>query len=321
MTVQTAHRLEALGIKLPSKPMAPIYSDDIPGTEGKDSGQWGYQIKWDGIRALAAVSEGSVQLRSKNLLPLQDAFPEITALLLEHFPNHKGLLLDGEIVMFDTEDERPQFHALLKRLRSKRAGKQAAHSRYHILYAVFDVLHEGETDWRSTSYIERHQRLTALLPHKHPQLFTCDLFTNGEALWQWVQMHHWEGVISKRLDSTYHEGKKHQDWWKKKVAVHLQVELTGITIREGRVASLIMSYEGDYMGRVSIGLTGADKQVLLEYGSQYQTPDCPFPAMPKELSKEQIVWLSRPIKAEVTGLELTAAGLLRHPKLLRVETR
>jgi len=304
--------LQVYGMTLPVKPMSPIYQDQLP--KGSDIG---YQLKWDGVRSLAALSKGQVMLYSKNMLTQNAAFPEIVAVLQKQFPDG-SLLLDGELVMFDTVTQRPDFKRIQQRVRSKRVvSTESQYPNHQPIYVVFDILHEDGFDWASQPFQGRHQRLNELLPEKLPQLFVTDLFRDGEILWNWVETHQWEGVVSKRLTSRYHEGKKHQDWWKRKTSIQMEVDIYGITIREGRVASMVMMYEGAYFGRVSLGLNGVDKERLMTYAAAHPASFIPFSPLPEDLKKEQVLWLSQPLRCEVTGLEITHQGVLRHPKISR----
>ncbi|MFD0618900.1 DNA ligase [Paenibacillus sp. GCM10027629] len=304
--------LHVYGMTLPIKPMSPIYQDQLP--TGSDIG---YQLKWDGVRSLAVLSEGNVTLYSKNMLTQNAAFPEIVALLQKQFPSG-NLLLDGELVMFDTVLQRPDFKRIQQRVRSKRVvSTESQYPDHQPMYVVFDILHENGLDWALEPFRSRHQRLNELLPEKLPQLFVTDLFLNGDLLWNWVEERKWEGVVSKRLTSRYHEGKKHQDWWKRKTSILREVDIYGITIREGRVASMVMVSDGAYFGRVSLGLNGADKEQLMAYAATHSASCAPFSPLPMDLKKEHVLWLSKPLSCEVTGLEITHQGMLRHPKISR----
>ena len=185
-----------------------------------------------------------------------------------------------------------------------------------LVYVLFDLLMDRGMDLRSLSYIERHRKLTAKFPIQDPRLFVTELFHDGEALWRWVEANQWEGVVSKRLSSPYREGKKHQDWYKKKTALLLDVDIVGLKWRNHVIASLIMAYEGAYLGSVSLGLTDALRGVLASTFQPSTDDACPFPAVPTDLKREKVQWLPLSFRCRVTGLELTSAGQLRHPKLV-----
>ncbi|WP_091223596.1 hypothetical protein [Paenibacillus sp. BC26] len=317
-------------LPLPVEPMAPISNDELPvGSE------WGYQLKWDGVRILARLNGfGQVEIFSRKLYLKNSIYPEITSLLESKAAALGRCLLDGEIVWWD--GVRPNFQHVLKRERSRgllrqpqpepnggATGAEAvanASARGGLVLVLFDILADASGDLRHLPYEERHQRLTELCPSDDPRMFVTDLFQDGAALWEWVQTNKWEGVVSKRLDSPYREGKKHRDWLKKKIVLVLDVDIVGLKWRGGIVASLVMEHEGYYLGSVSLGLNDALRRVLAAtfkpQHSHLAVVACPFPAVPEDLKREEIQWLSLPFKCRVSGLELTSAGQLRHPKLV-----
>ncbi|MDF2964327.1 MAG: hypothetical protein K0S39_6062 [Paenibacillus sp.] len=297
-------------IRLPNEPMAPIAVDTLP--EGEE---WGYQIKWDGVRLLARIEEGRTELFSRQLLNKSQLYPEALELLkplLKH-----NCLLDGEAVIFDQSKQRPNFQLILQRERSRstRAGIRDGN---HFIYVLFDLLYWNGEDLRSLPYGERHRKLLQLVPEKQPQLFVTDLFSDQSALWSWVEKGGWEGVVGKRLASPYREGKKHKDWYKKKTALLFDVTVPGLIIRGGQVASLVMAKDGVLFGRVSSGLDEKHKARLLQEGLKRKLDTPAFSTLPAELKKEHILWLRIPFLCTVTGLEVTSDGLLRHPKIVRL---
>ena len=67
-----------------------------------------------------------------------------------------------------------------------------------------------------SAYLERHHRLKEIVSDT-PGLLIADLFLEGEHLWNWAEARGWEGIVMKRLSSPYREGKKHRDWYKKRL--------------------------------------------------------------------------------------------------------
>lgn len=298
-------------MKLPTKPMSPIASPELP--IGSD---WGYQLKWDGVRTIAVLDNGQVSLYSKRLLLKNTVYPEIVEMLT---PLKGRLMLDGEIIMFDTEQQKPNFQKVLQRERSGGLGRMNEQRRFHLCYVLFDLLYINNHDIRSEPYEKRNVMLLEHFHTKTPQLFVTDLMSNGQALWQWVEEHGWEGVISKRLSSPYQEGKKHSHWFKKKTTVERLVQIVGLTIRNGRVASLVMELNGDYFGRVSLGLNEVLRTELMKYGQQHKAEKSPWGSIPDLLEdKETYLWIYPYISCYVTGLEITTAGVLRHPKIVQI---
>lgn len=292
---------------LPKEPMAPITTETIP-----TGNEWGYQLKWDGVRILSLLDQGEVSLFSRKLLNKTALYPEIVSSLSAF--KHQRLLLDGEIVYFHPELGRPLFQKVLQRERSRTISTQAP----QFTYVLFDILLDGDRDLKSWPYIERHHHLQQMIKNT-PGLLIADLFNDGENLWKWAENHSWEGIVIKRLSSPYREGKKHRDWYKKKISIRLKTEAVALIMREGRVASLVLTGDdGSYIGRASLGLNERSKRQLLDYAGLHPG-SARWKELHTDLKKEQLVWLSTPLTVEVTFLEWSQDGMMRHPKLLQIQ--
>lgn len=286
-------------MSLPSAPMAPRNSNKIPvGLE------WRYQIKWDGVRTLVRLDgQGGVEIFSKKVEPRNDTFPEIVELLK---PLRIGAcVLDGEIVYFD--GTRPNFQRVRLGVRKQKYDES-------LIFVAFDMLYDNGNDIRSLPFIERYERLSAKLPEKQPRLFVTDLFDDGLALWEWLHEREWEGLISKRVDSPYIEGKKHTNWYKKRKEVRITADVVGIKLKNGYVSSLVLQYQNRYIGQVS-GLDQASKQLLQKVMKDYPGT-CPFEKLSPGMKKSDIAWLGVHFPCRVTALEFTDSGILRQSKLI-----
>lgn len=298
-------------MKLPFEPMIPIRTEHIPVGE-----QWGFQLKWDGVRIIAAVTDGQVQLYSRNGRLKNDIYPEIVS----HLSRLAGsYVLDGEVVVFDPNLKRPVFHKVLQREKTK--GALQVRQASPVSYVLFDILQWADQDLREMPYVERFEKLKKVLPQPSSQLFISDMYADGEALWKWVCEREWEGIVSKKLSSPYRSGKKHQDWLKMKTTVQFNVDIVGITLNEGRLASLIMVWEGHYMGRVSSGLDEQLKSIILHHANQNPVYTSPIQPLPAELKGLHMIWLAHPFRCLVKGQEITPAGLLRHPQILQFKEK
>lgn len=298
------------------EPMTPILSDTIP-----EGGDWGHQIKWDGVRMLSFVRGQDVRMFSRRLLPKNDGYPDVVD-SLRGLRMKRDFLLDGEVVVFDQEKMRPDFQLVLQRERLKNRSLIGQYSaRQPAVYVLFDLLYADGEDLRPLPYLERHERLASLFPDKTPALFVTDLFRDGRALWDWVASQGWEGIVSKRLSSPYRENKKHRDWFKKKTAVLHEVAIIGLTVRGGQIASLVMAKDGRYFGKVSIGLNEEWKRKLLPLAQESIAAGirAPFRPLPQDLRPDTIGWLARPFPCLVTGLEVTSGGVLRHPRIAQLK--
>jgi bifunctional non-homologous end joining protein LigD len=259
------------------------------------------------------VDQGRVELYSKKMLPKESKYPDLVHALSQL---DGTFLLDGEAVVMDAETNRPSFQKMQQRdkLTGSRLINRSA-EREPIQYIVFDLLQLGQEDWRQRPFQERHDKLKEIAADWGPPFFLVDLFDDGEMLWEWVSQNGWEGVVCKRLSSPYREGKEHRDWYKRKTILRLEIEAVGVLMKEGRVSSLVMHRNGVYFGRVSSGLNGKLRTWLIHLQAERTLEDY-FPALPEGLKGTVVRWLNQPIECEVTGLQITEGGLLRHPKLL-----
>src|ERR1039458_10142692 len=108
---------------------------------------WAFEVKWDGVRAIAYVKPGRLRMESRNLREISDGSPELRGLLAQL--GMRDAVLDGEIVAFD-QDGRPSFERLQRRMHvtSNAAVRRLAAST-PVVYAIFDLL-----------YLDGHQLLT-----------------------------------------------------------------------------------------------------------------------------------------------------------------
>lgn len=295
----------------PFTPMSPVAEDRSP--TGK---AWIHQLKWDGYRLIADVREGQVRLYSKKMLPQNDAYPELVPALAA---KAGAFVLDGEAVILDPRTGRPSFQLLQHRgkLLGDRTASSAAGA-HAVQYILFDLLAWQGQDLRALPYSERRRQLLRLTEGWTAPFYVADEFADGEALWQWVAEHDWEGMVSKKESSPYRAGKEHRDWLKRKTVRHMDVEIVGIIWKEGRISSLVMRQGERYVGRVSSGLNGQAKTQLALLPAGARRADY-WSSLPEGLRGADVRWLEAPLAGRVSGRELTEGGALRHPKLIDLE--
>ncbi len=288
--------------------MAPLLQDDLPVGD-----EWKYQLKWDGVRVIAVNRFGKVTLYSKNMQILNHSFPELVNYLQQIRIN---CILDGEAVVIEPTKQHPDFHSILKRLRYKKnAAPGLAIQQLPVTYALFDIISIRDKDLRSSKLTDRFAQLQELFPNRMEQCLVTDLFDHGEALLEWVKQHQWEGVVCKKANSLYREGKNHADWFKTKIMQTFAVKVVGYTVNEGRLASLVMTLDDIYCGKVSAGLNQKIKKQILELKTIAAISSIPL-ELPKDITPSNICWLTNPLVAVVTSLDITDQGILRHPKIV-----
>src|SRR5207249_5982826 len=176
--------------------------------------EWQIEWKWDGIRA-QLVRRGGASLWSRGEELVNDAFPDIVA-AASALPD--GIVIDGEILAWSNDDERPlEFAALQKRLNRKSPTAKVMRDVPAVL-VTYDLLEQSAIDIRATPLRERRARLAAIIPttsaiRLSPLLQARDWPALAQ-LRTHSREHHAEGVMLKRLDSAYGVGRVRGPWWK-----------------------------------------------------------------------------------------------------------
>ena len=145
-----------------------------------DERDWAFEIKWDGVRAIAYSRPGELRLESRNLKDITDSYPEL-ARLNRALSSHAAML-DGEIVAFDAEG-RPSFGALQPRMHvgSRAQAKRLAEST-PVTYVIFDLLWLDGHSLMGLPYTERRERLATLELHGEGWQTPEHLIGEGTAL-------------------------------------------------------------------------------------------------------------------------------------------
>ena len=282
--------------------------------------QWRYEPKMDGYRVIAFVDGASVRLQSRRGLDLTPFFPELASELAAQ-PGGQ-MVLDGEIVALDAAG-RPSFNALQNRAQLKSAAEIAAAQRTSpVVLVCFDLLHFAGLNLRAAPYRDRHRYLAqCLAPSAHLQLVHST--ADAEQLYDAAIGHGFEGVVAKRIDSTYQPGKRSRAWLKFKAAQSSEFVIGGFTRGKGArdpLGALLLGYFEDkalrYAGHVGSGLDEEAIAGLLERTAPLKRRDSPF-ADEVPLHRPT-TWIEPQLVAEVTFAELTPGGALRAPVFVRL---
>jgi len=286
---------------------------------GDESG-WAFEMKWDGVRAIAYLAGGRVKLLSRKGRDDTDAYFDVAVELSKI--NIKTAILDGEVVVTDAAG-RPNFGLLQHRINlTKPADIERAAKTYPAQLMLFDILELNGQSLIKKTYEERRELLENLIPAEPgsriqvPPIFDGDLLAAKET----ADLLRLEGVVAKRRNSIYQPGRRTHTWLKIKLHRAQEVVIGGWREGKGRrgggVGSLLMGMPTEtglhYVGRVGSGFNDRqldDIQAKLEKLSR-KTP--PFIDVPREDARDAH-WVTPSLVGEVTYGELTEPGRLRHP--------
>ncbi len=282
----------------------------------EDEDEWGFEIKWDGVRALAHVERGRVRLISRNLRDITVSYPEL-ADFGQPFGSRRQVL-DGELVALD-EEGRSNFQRLQRRMHV--ASPSEAERRAGLVpvtFMVFDVLYLDGRSRLELPYEDRRAELEAL--ELSGPAWRTPSYQRGEgsALLRASRERGLEGIIAKRLGSRYVPGQRTRDWLKVK-NVQRQEFVVGGWIpgegrREGRLGALLVGYyesgELRFAGKVGTGFDAAALAMLGKRLEPLATSKSPFAGRQPERAA---LFVKPKLVCEVDFSEWTQAGTLRHP--------
>lgn len=283
--------------------------------EAFDRTGWLFEFKYDGYRLLARKSGEAVELLSRNGRDLSALFPEIVA-TLGALP-YPQLLIDGEVVVNDATG-RPSFAALQERaaLRDASSIVTAARRRPATCYA-FDLIEALGMDLRHLPLTDRKRWLRSVLPSVGPIRYSEHIAAEGRATYRTARRLGIEGIVGKRADAPYHEGRS-RDWIKVRARKTDDFVVAGWTPAKGNAADLGALLLGEYrgpvlrdVGRVGSGLGGATRRDLLDrlgrLGEGEPLSDTP-----------NAHWVTPRLVCEVEFTEYTRDGHLRQPVFHRL---
>ena len=301
------------------EPMMAKLGSEIPSPDTA----WGFEFKWDGIRALAYVDGGRVRLVSRTGEDITPRYPELHA--MGRAIGSREVILDGEVVALD-DTGRPSFEQIQQRMGlSSESEVRRKMKLVPVTYMVFDLLWQDGHELMAQPYTERRRMLGDL------QLAGDSWQTppfekgGGMAMLEASAKAGLEGVMAKKLDSRYEPGRRSGAWVK--VKNHSRQELViggwleGEGKRRGHPGALLVGHYDKgkfvYAGKVGTGFTDAmlDKlQALLQPLEQTANPfDVGKPPKAAHFVKPKLV-------AEFEFVEWTKSGQLRAPSFKGLRT-
>jgi len=278
--------------------------------------EWLHETKWDGYRLLADLDARKVSLRSRNDLDWTAKFHGI-ARAIEALPVASARL-DGELIALDAKG-RSDFTRLQTALES---GDVEA-----LRYVVFDLPAVEGIDLTHTPLTDRKALLEALLEKSDGKILTLSthIVGHGDRVFDAAGRQGLEGIVSKRVDSRYTEGRS-RDWVKVKHANTDEFVVVGYSApqgaRTGFGALLLATVERGalrYVGRVGTGFNDALLKTLTRQLEGLST-DTPVVALSSHIPfhASTVRWVRPQLVVEVEFRGWAKEGLLRQASFQRV---
>ena len=281
---------------------------------------WGFEFKWDGVRAIIAAAGDLVRLYSRKGTDITGGYPELA--VLSELVGGRPVLLDGEIVALN-DAGRPDFGLLQRRMHVRSPDRQLV-AHVPTTYYVFDVLDLDGHRLLSESYQRRRELLAGLDLEGGSQRVRVPPYhtdVDGRQLLGVAREHRLEGVVGKRLGSRYEPGRRSSRWTKTALLTTQEVIIGGWTTGEGRRAgtlgALLLGAHDDagrlrYLGDVGTGFTDLMLGDLRDRLAALEQPDSPFDEpVPREQAR-RAHWVRPRLVGEVEYRNLTRDRRLRH---------
>ncbi|MGH3901275.1 MAG: non-homologous end-joining DNA ligase [Pseudonocardiaceae bacterium] len=303
-------------IELP-KPVMPMLA--VPGEPPSGPG-WGFEFKWDGVRAILAAAGDLVRLYSRKGNDITGGYPELA--VLSRLVGRLPVLLDGEIVALD-DAGRPDFGLLQRRMHIRSPDRQLV-AHVPTTYYVFDILDLDGHRLFAESYQRRRELLASLglesgsLRMRAPPYYPG---MDGRQLLEVAREHRLEGVVGKRLSSRYEPGRRSSAWTKTALLATQEVIVGGWTTGEGRRAAtlgalLLGAYDDvgrlRYLGDVGTGFTDRALDDLRDRLAALEQPGSPFDEPVPREQVRRARWVRPELVGEVEYRNLTRDHRLRH---------
>ena len=277
---------------------------------------WLFEIKWDGVRALARIENGALTLRSRNGVDIAQRYPELAS--LPETLAAREAILDGEIVALDA-----QGHSNFERLQERmhvRAPSENLVAQIPVVYFAFDLLYCDGYDLREAPLLERKQLLERLLFTTERFRYADHQLEQGKELFALAEQNGLEGIVAKRADSPYVSDRS-PHWVKLKITITVDAVVGGWT--EARTSALPFGsmllglYHGKtlrFIGHVGSGFDAKKLKELSSRLKELSASTCPFDAVPE--TNEKPWWVSPTLVARVKFSGWTEEHALRHPVFL-----
>lgn len=295
--------------------LAPMLATLGPLAHGTD---WAFEHKWDGVRAIVAVESGRVRVGSRNQRDVTASYPELTR--LGELLARRRVLLDGEIVSLGPNGA-PSFELLQLRMHVK-APTPALIERVPVRLQVFDVLHLDRKSTMDQPYSRRRELLDGLGLDFDGVRTPGYWIDAGDEVMASARELGLEGVVAKRLTSTYQPGRRSPAWVKTPLNNTIEVVIAGwrpgAGRREGMIGSLLLAAHDTagglvYIGQVGTGFTDAALRELDRQLRSLTRDTSPYTVdIPRSVGRDAR-WVRPELVGEVEFRSWTGDHRLRHP--------
>jgi len=279
---------------------------------------WLFEVKWDGVRAVAFVDREEIRLQSRSGLRCERQYPELA--LVPHQIAAQRAVLDGEIAVLDDKGV-SRFHLIQPRIANSDPNTIAHLVRSTpVVYFVFDILYLDGYDLRNVALSERRKLLETVVSPNGVLRVSEAFPAAGDEMLAAAREHGLEGILAKHANSCY-ESKRSGEWLKIKIVNQQEFAIGGFTEPQGDReyfgALVLGAHDGKKLNWVGNVGTGFDQKTLAYLYGRLKpliTEKCPFAERPKP--DRGMTWVRPELIAQVKYANWTQDNRLRAPVYL-----
>jgi bifunctional non-homologous end joining protein LigD len=295
------------------EPMSATLMDRVP-----QGDQWFFEVKWDGVRAIAFIDSEEVRLQSRSGLRCERQYPELA--VIHHNIAAGQAILDGEIAVLDAKGV-SQFHLIQPRIANTDPNSVAHLVRSTpVVYFVFDLLYLDGYDLRGVELEKRRELLEAVVTPGGPLRISECFPGAGGAMLDAAREAGLEGLLAKHATSKY-ESRRSREWVKIKISSEQEFVIGGFTEPQGSrsyFGALVLGVweEGKLRWVGNVG-TGFDQRALTDVYARLEqliVSKCPFAERPKP--DRGMTWVKPELVCQVKYGNWTQDNHLRAPVYL-----
>ena len=299
----------------------------VPVDKPFDNKNWVFEIKWDGIRAILFLNKSKdiLEIQARSGMTITHRYPEIAAIAKLAVQCENSLVLDGEIVVLNSEGA-PDFQRHQKRMNidSKKDIDSLSLSAPST-YFVFDILHLDGRNLKQLEFVDRRAILSKVLKVRSARMRISDYIEEwGKAVFDNVVNMKLEGVVGKQKYSKYLEGVRSPSWVKIKSVLTQDCVVIGYTRgegnREGYFGSLILAAyirgKFQFIGHSGSGFTSEQVQEIFKKLERLKAARCPIDFV--SYVNREPVWVKPKMVAEVKFNGWTQDHIMRAPIFVRL---
>jgi bifunctional non-homologous end joining protein LigD len=314
-------KLQGLSARKPEfvEPMKALLEAKLP-----RGPEWVYEVKFDGVRALAIKNNESLALVSRAGNDLGHKYPEISQGLKNLSAGEA--IIDGEVVAVDAQG-RSSFQLL-------QSYQSAGTKKPPLFYYVFDLIQLDGKDVTKLPLSERKAMAQKLTENLAPAIrFSGNITAESARLLKEMQSRGLEGLIAKKKDSRYEPGRRSGAWVKFKWTNEQEFVIGGYTRPKGarsHFGAILVGYYQNkrllFAGKIGTGFNEATLRMLYEKFQQLASPDCPFANLPEKFTgsssglsaaeMRRCQWLRPELVCQARFAEWTRDHHLRQPAYL-----